>query len=90
LIRGCYVRIYIFNIFNIELTPPPLVIYASKRRLATSVMLHVVEALDSADAVRSPTGTGTGARFFRPFGEVRNLSNHHLFLDRLTFLMRCV
>ena len=79
--------VYIFNIFNIELTPPPLVIYASKRRLATSMMLHVVEALDSADAVHSPTGTG--ARFFRPFGEVCSLSNH-ICSRSSDFLMRRV
>lgn len=36
-------------------------------------MLHVVEALDSSEAVLSPTGTS--ARVFRPLGEVRTLSN---------------
>ena len=47
-------------------------IYASKRRLATSVIVHVVEALDSSEAVLSPTGTT--ARAFRPLGEVRSSS----------------
>ena len=72
-----YIFFDVVQIF--ELIVPPLVIYASKRRLGTSVMLHVVEALDSSEAVLSPTGTS--ARAFRPLGEVRcnNLSNSHLF-----------
>ena len=68
--------VYIFNIFQHLSSPPPLVIYGSKRRLATSVMLHVVEALDLTDAVPSPNGAG--ARFFRPLGEVRSLSKNHI------------
>ena len=50
-------------------------IYASKRRLGSSVILHVVEALDSSEAVLSPTGTS--ARAFRPLGEVR-CDNPHI------------
>lgn len=38
-------------------------------------MLHVVEALDSSEAVFSPTGSSaTSARSFRPLGEVCDLS----------------
>ena len=73
------------NILSIFLSssPPLLVIYASKRRLATSVMLHVVEALDSLEAVLTPTGIS--ARAFRPLGEVCNCFVYPRFLpDRLT------
>ena len=65
---------YIFSMLSISSSSPHLVIYGSKRRLGTSVTLHVVEALDSSEAVLSPTGTC--ARAFRPLGEVRSLSNH--------------
>jgi hypothetical protein len=79
-------RSYIFSILRILSSSPPLVIYGSKRRLGTSVMLHVVEALDSSEAVLSPTGTS--ARAFRPLGEVCSLSNHICSRSSLT-LMRC-
>ena len=65
--------VYIYSMFSILSSSPLLVIYGSKRRLGTSVILHVVEALDSSEAVLSPTGTS--ARVFRPLGEVRTLSN---------------
>ena len=66
------------SILSILSSSSPLVIYGSKRRLGTSVTLHVVEALDSSEAVLSPTGTS--ARAFRPLGEVRgSLPNPHLF-----------
>ena len=38
--------------------------------------LHVVEALDSSEAVLSPTETGAGA--FRPLGEVSSFSKPRL------------
>lgn len=73
---------YIFSILSIMSSSPLLVIYGSKRRLGTSVMLHVVEALDSSDALLTPSGTN--ARLFRPLGEVRNLSKPRFVPDRLT------
>lgn len=75
-----FVYFILFQYLSIlELIAPLLVVYASKRRLATSVILHVVEALDSSEAVLSPTGTS--ARAFRPLGEVRcnSLTNLHMF-----------
>ena len=73
LMQGRYVRTQFNWIHNIDYMLP-LVIYGSKRRLGTSVMLHVLEAVDSSEPV-SPTGNiGTGVRSFRPFGEVRSLS----------------
>jgi len=44
-----------------------LLIYGSKRRLSTSVMLHAVEALDLSEALHGPAGTS--ARYLRPLGE---------------------
>ena len=75
---------YIFSIFSILSSSPPLVIYGSKRRLGTSMTLHVVEALDSSEAVLSPTGTS--ARSFRPLGEVHSLFSNTFVPDRLTLM----
>lgn len=52
---------------HIHFDKKALLIYGSKRRLSSSVMLHAVEALDTSEALQSPTGTS--ARSFRPLGE---------------------
>ena len=76
---------YIFTILKMLSSLPSLVIYGSKRRLSTSVTLHAVEALDLSEVLHSPAGTS--ARYLRPLGEVRSLSNYYLFFsDRLTVM----
>ncbi|KAF8806960.1 hypothetical protein BYT27DRAFT_7101268 [Phlegmacium glaucopus] len=58
---------------HIHLYEKALLIYGSKRRLGTSLTLHVVEALDSSELALSPTSPtrsmATTARSFRPLGE---------------------
>lgn len=52
-----------------------LVVYASKKRLSTTLNLHVLEAIDTSKVMPSPTRTAaTSIVSYRPYGDVSNIS----------------
>jgi hypothetical protein len=51
-----------------------LVVYASKKRLSTTLNLHVLEAIDTSKVMPSPTRTAaTSIVSYRPYGDVSNI-----------------
>lgn len=50
------------------------VVYASKKRLSTTLNLHVLEAIDTSKVIPSPTRTAaTSIVSYRPYGDVSNI-----------------
>ncbi|KAF8149926.1 hypothetical protein B0H34DRAFT_731762 [Crassisporium funariophilum] len=55
---------------HVHLSGRALLIYASKRRLSSSMTLHVLEAVDSSELVLTPKrSVASNMRSFRPFGD---------------------